>query len=410
MTSDHKLLAWMMHQNAAIDYVAEKVQPHHLNDPKLEILYGLMLELHGEGQPVDPVTVNDLALNRGLLKQIGGATTVHEIFGTDWAESTVDPIVESVLSGFGRRELMRVAYAARDMAQEGEVSESVASLQRVLDGITGTNQPSGVLSFNELVPLTLDNIKNPGPIIQTPWPRLTTFTGGMHPGQLIVIGARPSVGKTAVGLHFATKLAETGPVLFNSLEMSQDEIMRRMLAAQLDIAFPALMRQQDPKPHEAVKLENALNLDIPVFFDDESHSIEKIIANARTYHRRYGLKGLVLDYLQLLQPTKATVNRQEFVADCSRRLKLLARELNIPIIALSQLNRGPEQSERRMPRLSDLRESGAIEQDADMVLLLDRDITGDEQSTLDIIIAKNRSGQTGNSKLRFDGYKQKITE
>jgi replicative DNA helicase len=239
---------------------------------------------------------------------------------------------------------------------------------------------------------------------------LDEMTGGFQGSQLIILAARPSMGKTAFALNILDNVAINlqKPVLFFSLEMGQNELGERLLAARGRVEGHKLRTGHHLGTKEMAKIGEAYEVlrSAPVFIDDSpSRSVVQIAANARRLHSKNDGLGLVLiDYIQLIEQEDSRESRQEHIAKVSRRLKTLARELNIPVIALSQLNRGVETREDRRPRMADLRESGAIEQDADIILLLHRPEyydPNDSPGVAEVIIAKNRSGATGTAKLTF---------
>ena len=245
---------------------------------------------------------------------------------------------------------------------------------------------------------------------------LDQFTHGLHPGQLIILAARPGVGKSTFALDIARNSAikHKIPALFFSLEMSRAEIAMRLLSAESDILLQS-MRKGKVSREEWVKLANvrgAIN-DSPLYIDDSPNlTLVEIRAKARRLAGQLGLGLIVIDYLQLLSSGKKVESRQQEVSEFSRSLKLLAKELNIPVIAIAQLNRGSEQKADKRPELFHLRESGSLEQDADVVLLLHREDMSQKDSTrigeADIILAKQRNGPTGDVPVLFQGQFSKF--
>ena len=237
--------------------------------------------------------------------------------------------------------------------------------------------------------------------IKTGFKDLDSLTNGLHPGNMIVVAARPAVGKSTLGLDIARNAAiHNGDcsVIF-SLEMSRSEITMRMLSAEARVSLNNI-RSGALSDDEWARLARRMGEinDAPLFIDDSPNlSMMEIRAKARRLKQRHDLKLVVIDYLQLMSSGKKVENRQQEVSEFSRQLKLLAKELNVPVIAISQLNRSPEQRSDKKPMLSDLRESGSIEQDADVVILLHRDDLYDPQNRsgeADLIVAKHRNGPT----------------
>ena len=231
---------------------------------------------------------------------------------------------------------------------------------------------------------------------------LDTLTNGLHPGQLIVVAGRPGLGKSTLGLDVARscsiKHGMTSAIF--SLEMSKTEITMRLLSAEARIGLHH-MRTGTMSDDDWARLARRMGevADAPLFIDDSPNlSMMEIRAKARRLKQRHDLKLVIIDYLQLMSGNKKAESRQQEVSELSRNLKLLAKELEVPVIAMSQLNRGPEQRTDKKPQLSDLRESGSIEQDADMVILLYREDAFEKESPrageADLIVAKHRNGPT----------------
>ena len=253
---------------------------------------------------------------------------------------------------------------------------------------------------------TVNFLDSPITFTPTPWASLNQIIDGLKPGALYVVGARPSVGKSVVGLQLARGMAEHGSVAFVSLEMSTHDVNVRLMAADLHIDMRRLMRHELDagdwaKVGEWVKAHN-----LPIAINANTRaSITDIKRFVRNVHRRKPLAGVVVDYLQLMAQQPGDKRpRHEFVADLSRQLKIMAMELDVPVIALSQLNRGSTSREDTRPKISDLRESGAVEQDADVVILLHREIDSDKKYEIDMLVGKNRNGPTGATSMEFLGY------
>ena len=237
--------------------------------------------------------------------------------------------------------------------------------------------------------------------VKTGFKDLDNLTNGLHPGNMIVVAARPAIGKSTLGLDIARHASiHNGDcsVIF-SLEMSRSEITMRMLSAEARVALNNI-RSGSLSDDEWARLARRMGEinDAPLFIDDSPNlSMMEIRAKARRLKQRHDLKLVVIDYLQLMTSGKRVENRQQEVSEFSRQLKLLAKELNVPVIAISQLNRSPEQRADKKPMLSDLRESGSIEQDADVVILLHRDDFYDPQNRsgeADLMVVKHRNGPT----------------
>jgi replicative DNA helicase len=290
--------------------------------------------------------------------------------------------------------------------EEGEVDDAVDQAQAEVYSVTERRESDDYVQLSQLLPDAYDEIEKisagvTGQGVKTGFKDLDALTNGFHPGNMIVLAARPAVGKSTLGLDIARYASihkrETS-VIF-SLEMSKSEITMRMLSAEARVPLNNI-RSGRLNEEEWSRMARRMGeiSDAPMFIDDSAKlSLIEIRAKARRLKQRHGLKLIVIDYLQLMTSGKKVENRQQEVSEFSRQLKLLAKELNVPVVAISQLNRSPEQRTDKKPMLSDLRESGSIEQDADVVILLHREDLYDSQNRsgeADLIVAKHRNGPT----------------
>jgi replicative DNA helicase len=254
--------------------------------------------------------------------------------------------------------------------------------------------------------------------VPTGFADLDQLTNGLHGGQLIVLAGRPAMGKSTLGLDFcrAASIKHRLTSVIFSLEMSRNEITMRLLSAEARVALHH-MRSGPMSDDDWTRLARTMSTvsEAPLYIDDSPNmSMMEIRAKCRRLKQRGDLRLVVIDYLQLMSSGKRVESRQQEVAEFSRSLKLLAKELDVPVVALSQLNRGPEQRTDKRPQLSDLRESGAIEQDADMVILLHRDDAYERESPrageADLILAKHRNGPTSNVVVAFQGHYSRFVD
>jgi replicative DNA helicase len=247
---------------------------------------------------------------------------------------------------------------------------------------------------------------------------LDTLTNGLHPGQMVVIAARPAIGKSTLALDLARAAAikhRLATVMF-SLEMSRNEITMRLLSAEARVPLQA-MRTGQLGEDDWTRLARRMSevVDAPLFIDDSPNmSMMEIRAKCRRLKQRHDLRMVIVDYLQLMTSPRRVENRQQEVSEMSRSLKLLAKEVDVPVVAISQLNRGPEQRNDKRPLLSDLRESGSIEQDSDVVILLHREDAYERESPrageADMIIAKHRNGPTTTVTVAFQGHYSRFVD
>ena len=318
--------------------------------------------------------------------------------------------------------MRRLVEAGTRIAQlgyssDGEVDALVDKAQAEVYAVSDGNTAEDYVTFSEALEATVNeidaNANRPDGVygVPTDFIEFDELTGGLHPGQMIVIAARPGVGKSTLALDFARSAAihHNQCTVFFSLEMSRTELAMRILSAEGTISMSRLKKgdlDQDGWTQLA-NLQGKIN-GAPLFIDDSPNmTLMEIRAKCRRLKQRHELKMVVRDYLQLMSSGKKVESRQQEVSECSRSLKLLAKELEVPVIALSQLNRGSEQRTDKRPMISDLRESGSIEQDADMVILLHREDMynpdTDRVGEADMMIAKHRGGPTRTIPLAFSG-------
>jgi replicative DNA helicase len=254
--------------------------------------------------------------------------------------------------------------------------------------------------------------------IPTGFRELDDVTNGLHPGQLVLIAARPGLGKSTLALDFARSAAlRSGvPTVFFSLEMSASEISQRLLSAESSVPLNHIRKSKDLRSEDWKRINTIQSRldEIPLYIDDSPNlTLSEIRAKCRRLKAQHGIKLVIIDYLQLMTSGKKVENRQQEVSEFSRSLKLLAKELAVPIVALSQLNRGPENSPDKKPQLSHLRESGSLEQDADIVLLLHRERfaeQGENRNDAEIHIAKHRNGEMRVLQVLFEGHYSRFSD
>lgn len=411
--AEQSVLGAMLISRDVISDVTDILDGGDFYRPAHETIYRTILDLNSSGSPVDAITVNDALTQMGEIQRTGGAAYTHELARLVPSASSGAYYAEIVAHAATRRRLTSAGRRIQDLAGSGgDVDELVEAARREVDQ-TSRATGSAVLSFGETIDTmlgTLDEEINHHP---TPWQAVNDIIGGLRPGALYVVGARPSVGKSVVALNLAQGLARRGSVAFSSLEMSNNDVQIRAVSSDLNLDVSKLIeRNLNASDWAKIRDRRASWSDVPLFVDDRSGvTITDIKRFARSVNRRKPLAGLIVDYLQLMaQPHGDKRPRHEFVADMSRQLKILAMDMQIPVIALSQLNRASESRNDKMPMLSDLRESGAVEQDADVVLLLHREIMGDLKNDFKVLVAKNRHGATGLAELQFWGQYSKALD
>ena len=417
--AEQSVLGGMLLSKDAIADVVESLRASDFYKPAHETIYEAILSLYGHGSPADAITVADELKKRGELTRVGGASYIHTLIASVPTAANAQYYAEIVKEHAIMRRLIEAGtkIAQLGYANETEVDTLVDQAQAEIYAVTDGNAKEDYVSFSEALEETINEIdansNRPDGVygVPTDFIEFDELTGGLHGGQMIVIAARPGVGKSTLALDIARSAAihHQMTTVFFSLEMSRTELAMRILSAEGKISMGRLKKGD-------LDTEGWTNLatlpgridSAPLFIDDSPNlTLMEIRAKCRRLKQRNDLKLVVLDYLQLMSSGKKVESRQQEVSEFSRSLKLLAKELDVPVIALSQLNRGSEQRTDKRPMVSDLRESGSIEQDADMVILLHREDMYNPDSErvgeADMIIAKHRGGPTRTIPLAFSG-------
>ena len=406
--AEQSVLGGMLLSKDAIGSVVEVLRERDFYRPAHELIYDAIVDLYGRGEPADPVTVAAELSKRGDLVRAGGAPYLHTLISSVPTAANAGYYAKIIRE---RAIMRRLVEAGTKIVQlgytdEGEADDAVDQAQAEVFAVTERRASEDYVQLSQLMPQAYDEIEKiaagvMGQGIKSGFKDLDALTNGFHPGNMIVLAARPAVGKSTLGLDIARHASihnrETS-VIF-SLEMSRSEITMRMLAAEARVPLNNI-RSGKLGEEEWAKMARRMGeiSDAPMFIDDSANlSLMEIRAKSRRLKQRHNLKLIIIDYLQLMTSGKRVENRQQEVSEFSRQLKLLAKELNVPVVAISQLNRSPEQRSDKKPMLSDLRESGSIEQDADVVILLHREDLYDSQNRsgeADLIVAKHRNGPT----------------
>ena len=406
--AEQSVLGGMLLSKDAISDVVEILRERDFYRPAHELIYDAIVDLYGRGEPADPVTVSAELTKRGDLVRAGGAPYLHTLISSVPTAANAGYYAKIIRE---RAIMRRLVEAGTKIVQlgytdEGEVDDAVDQAQAEVFAVTERRESDDYVQLSQLMPEAYDEIEKiaagiTGQGVKTGFKDLDALTNGFHPGNMIVLAARPAVGKSTLGLdiaRFASIHKRETSVIF-SLEMSRSEITMRMLSAEARVPLNNI-RSGRLSEEEWARMARRMGeiSDAPMFIDDSPNlSLMEIRAKSRRLKQRHDLKLIVIDYLQLMTSGKRVENRQQEVSEFSRQLKLLAKELNVPVVAISQLNRSPEQRSDKKPMLSDLRESGSIEQDADVVILLHREDLYDSQNRsgeADLIVAKHRNGPT----------------
>ena len=412
LAAEQSVLGGMLLSKDAIADVLEKLRPADFYRPNHRQIYDVILDLFGQGEPADAVTVAAELDRRGILRRVGGAPYLHTLIATVptaanagfYAGIVAEKAVLRRLVEAGTR-VVQYGYAGADGA---DVAEVVDRAQAEIYDVTEDRSANDMVALEDLLQPTMDEIDaiqsggNQAIGVPTGFAELDEVTTGLHGGQMIIVAARPGHGKSTLALDFmrSCSIKHAMPSVIFSLEMSKSEIVMRLLSAEARIKL-ADMRSGRMSDDDWTRMARRMGeiSDAPLFIDDSPNlTMMEIRAKARRLKQKTDLRLIVVDYLQLMTSGKRVESRQAEVAEFSRSLKLMAKELDVPVIAISQLNRGPEQRTDKMPQLSDLRETGQLEQDGDMVILINRPDAYDRDSPrageADLILAKHRNGPT----------------
>lgn len=423
LEAEQSLLGGLLVDPDSMNKVVDVVSPADCYKDAHGRIYGIMLDLYERNEPIDLITVSSLARDRNILEGIGGVTYLNTLVDLMPSAANIVQYAKMVKEKSLLRKLINVAT---------EIIEKGFQVDSNIDGyvdeaekmIFQVSEDKFRPSFYAVKDFVLENVKTIERLykrkqfvtgVPTGFTEIDKMTSGLQPSDLIVVAGRPSMGKTAFCMNIAqyvSMLKETPvPVGVFSLEMSKEQLVTRLLSSESEIEHSKL-RTGTLSGAEWPKLADAAGKlrDAHMFIDDAPGlSALELRARARRLKKEHGLGLLIVDYLQLMRGRTGTDRREQEISEISRSMKALAKELQIPVIAISQLNRAPEQRERdnRRPRLADLRESGAIEQDADVIFFIYRDslynkeIQEEDKNIAEVIIGKQRNGPTGTVELAF---------
>lgn len=416
----------MLLSKDAVADVVEVVRGTDFYIPKHEIIYDAILSLYSHGEPTDVITVTDELTKLGELSRAGGAEYLHTLTSLVPTAANAGYYANIVTEKALLRRLVEAGTRITQMGYkaEGEVLDLVNNAQAEIYSVTGAQEAEDYVPLTEAVSVAIDEIEaakhKDGSMtgVPTGFSELDELTNGLHPGQMVIVAARPALGKSTLALDFARAAAikHDMPTIFFSLEMGRSEIAMRLLSAEASVPLQSMRKGKvDNRDWTTIASTRGRINDAPLYIDDSPNmTLVEIRAKCRRLKQRVGLKMVVIDYLQLMTSGKRVESRQQEVSEFSRALKLLAKELQVPVIALSQLNRGPEQRADKLPALSDLRESGSIEQDADMVILLHRESAYEKDNPrageADLIVAKHRNGPTKTVTVAFQGMYSRFAD
>ncbi len=421
--AEQAVLGGLMLDRSAWDAVADRVAAADFYRRDHQLIFGAIAELANRSEPCDAVILSEFLDRRGELSDTGGLIYLATLARDTPSAANIRAYAEIVRERAQLRSLIRVGgeIAASVFEAEGQSASTLIddAERRVFEiAESGRRSGSGFVPLKDILGAAIDRLdmlhQSQGELtgVSTGFADLDKMTAGLQPGDLIIIAGRPSMGKTTLALNIAENAAigkKKVPVAVFSMEMSREQLAFRMISS-LGRVNQSSLRTGSFAGEEWAQINSAISLmkSAPIYIDDSGAlSPTEVRARARRLKREHDVGMVVIDYLQLMQVPGNKENRATEISEISRGLKALAKELRVPVIALSQLNRSVEQRTDKRPVMSDLRESGAIEQDADVIMLIYREEVYEPSTTrkgiADIIIAKQRNGPTGDVQLTFLG-------
>jgi replicative DNA helicase len=422
LDAERSLLGGILVDPEALNKIVDIVDVDDFYREDHRTIFQLVMDLYEKNEPIDLLTVSSMARDKGLTEKMGGVANLSRLVDVMPTSANIAHYARMVKEKALLRNLMHVAtdIVERGYEVDTNVDTFIDDAERMIFQIAEKKYRPSFFSIKDLVwesMKTIESLKSRVDGITgvaTGFTDLDRMTGGLQPADLIVVAGRPSMGKTSFALNIAQYAAVAGdgettlPVGVFSLEMSKEQLAMRLLSSEAEVEFFKI-RSGGLKEEERTSLGRAAGklYGAPLYIDDTpALSILDLRARARRLKKEHGLALLVVDYLQLMRGRTSNLDRREQeISEISRSLKALAKELNVPVIAISQLNRMVEQREDKRPRLSDLRESGAIEQDADVIIFIYRDVVynkdSKEPNSAEIIVGKQRNGPVGDVRLAF---------
>jgi replicative DNA helicase len=429
LEAERAVIGSMLLDKEAVIKCLEILKYNYFYAPNHQIIFRIINDLFNVNKPIDLITVSDSLRNLNLLDDIGGYVYLIDLTESIPSTANVEQYARIVEEKYIKRELIRISNEIIEMSYESnaDISNLLDKAEKDVFSLGQKRFTKDLVHIRDTLIENFDNISNEeiedinkvttryG--ISTGIHDLDQITNGLRPSNLIIVAARPAMGKTSFCLNIATNIAlrEKYPVAIFSLEMSKEEVSQRILCAEAEISLYHFRSGNIPKEMWE-KITNTISklYSAPIYIDDSSYltpiEMRAKLRRLKSEHKKLG--AVIVDYLQLME-IESTENRVQEISKISRGLKRLARELDTPVIALSQLSRSVEQRQNKRPQLSDLRESGSIEQDADIVMFIYRDEyynpNSDKKKIAELIIAKHRSGPVDTIELFFDASLTKFS-
>jgi replicative DNA helicase len=431
LEAERSFLGSLLLDKDAMVKIVDRVSPEDFYHDKHRKLYESMVELFRRNEPIDILSLSNRLTEKSILEEIGGRAELIALSNEVPTSSHVVHYGEIIQKKATLRRLLSAAHEITSLGyeQESDIEAVLDQAESKLFNVSNKFLKKTFTPIHEVLTGAFERIdelhREKGKLrgVATGYTELDNQLAGLQKSDLVILAARPSCGKTSLALDIARFAAVKGkiPVGLFSLEMSKEQLVDRMICAEANVDLWRMRtgRLQEGGPHdEFPRIGHALGVlsEAPIYIDDSANAnIMEIRAKARRLQMEYGLGLLVIDYLQLMESRRNSENRVQEIAEITRGLKSIARELNIPVLALSQLSRSVELQKPAIPRLAHLRESGAIEQDADVVMFIYRkavdknfrpeDLSPEEKNVAEIHIAKHRNGPTGMIKLFFDAQR-----
>jgi replicative DNA helicase len=430
LDAERSVLGSVMLDKNAISKVADVLSPQDFYAPAHQKIFSAILELFSKTQPIDILSVANVLTSRQELDGVGGSSYLGDLINSVPSASHVAHYAKLVREKRVLRDLISVAADIEDsvFGAGTDTEQLIDQVEQRIFSVAMKSQDRNFVHIKDELHSAYERIEKihqgeAGGLrgVTSGFPSLDNYLSGFQNSDLVILGARPSLGKTTLALDFVRNAAAKGnvPVGIFSLEMSKDQIIDRMIATEAGIPLWKMRTGRLNREYDFDPIHGALDRlsKLPVFIDDTPGlTIMQIRSIARRLLSEHGLGLLVIDYVQLIQPMGRSDNMVQQFTEISHGLKALARELAIPVLALSQLNRNVDSRESQVPKLSDLRETGSWEQDADVVMLIHRRSAGrteptlEEDNTTSLIVAKHRNGPIGTVDLKFDPEKVTFKE
>ncbi|MGN1012779.1 MAG: replicative DNA helicase [Clostridia bacterium] len=417
--AEQAVLGSMLVSKDAVQAAVEVLKPEDFYREDNKEIYAAMMDIYSVGREIDMITVTEQLKLRGTLERVGGTQNLATLIDNVPTTSNIERYVEIVEQKATSRNLIKVTSDIMKVsyAQTEELDTIIEQAEKGIFDLAQNRNSKSYSGMKEILVTTLDSIekmydnKEKLSGMESGFIDLDEKISGLNDSDLIIVAARPAMGKSAFVLNIASYVAmhDKVPVMIFNLEMSKEQLVKRMLSSESEIDSMKI-NNANLEQEDWIKMADASNrlADVPIYIDDTPVlTPSEIRAKCRKAKLEKNIGLIIIDYLQLMESKTANGSRQQEISEISRGLKILAKELNVPVIALSQLSRATESRADHRPMLSDLRESGSIEQDADIVMFLHRedyyDKETEKKNVAEVIIAKNRHGETGTVELAWLG-------